>query len=127
MDSSRGFGSTNFDDLRRLIESTVSNAVNHAMDRRSPGPSGPPGPPGPPGEPATPPSTYGSSQPTIRAQDIGYFDPDSDKEPVEVKETHQVYHNVFSFTNRLKARAITMDIALLRNHLPSCLIGKAER
>lgn len=46
---------------------------------------------------------------------------------MEVKETHQVYHNVFSFTNRLRARAITLDVTILRTYLPSCLIGKAER
>lgn len=99
------------------------------MDRMTPnpGPPGPPGPPGLPGEPTTSLPTYRTTQPTIRARDIGYFDPNSDKEPVEVKETHQLYHNVFSFTNQLRAQAITLDIAILHTHLPSCLIGKAER
>ena len=44
-----------------------------------------------------------------------------------MKDTYQIYHNVFSFTNRLKARAVTMDTTLLRTNLASCLVGRAER
>ena len=130
------------DDIRRLIESSVNFAVNaavnsavdSAVDRAlgnmssNPGPPGPHGPPGPPSQPATPVNNNGSTTtPSFRARDVGYFDPNPDVEPVEVKETHQVYHNVFSFTNRVKARAVTMDATLLRNNLLSCLIGESER
>ena len=94
---------------------------------RNPGPPGTPGPPGPLGELGIAVANSGSTlNPPFRARDVGYFNPDSDKEPVEVKETHQVYHNVFSFTNRLQARAITMDPTILRYNLPSCLIRMAE-
>ncbi|KAI9776515.1 MAG: hypothetical protein M1816_005244 [Peltula sp. TS41687] len=119
------------EDLQRLMETTI----NKAMDRRF-GPENPavrnpgiprdPGPPGPPVPPIPPVLGDGTGlvapyQPgnttMIRARDIGYFDPDSTKTPVEPKETHQVYHNVFSFTNRLKAKAVTMGEFLLSSNV----------
>ena len=70
-------------------------------------------------------STTGGAASAFRARDIGYFDP-SDGEAVEVKENHQIYRNVFSFTNRLRVKASTMDTAILRQNIDSCLLGKAN-
>ena len=123
-------GSINFDDLRRTIEATVNSAVNRALEgiTSNSGPPGPPRPPGPPGEPSLTAASNGSTNmPAFMVRDVGYFDPNSDTEPVEIKEMHQVYHNVFTFTNRLKAKAVTMDATLLRNNLTSCLTGEAKR
>lgn len=64
--------------------------------------------------------------PQFRPRDIGYFDPDPQAAPVEVKETHNVYHNVFSFTNRLRVKATTMDPIMLRQNVESCLLGAAD-
>ncbi len=64
--------------------------------------------------------------PQFRPRDIGYFDPDPQAAPVEVKETHNIYHNVFSFTNRLRVKATTMDPATLRQNIESCLLGAAD-
>ena len=103
------------DDIRRLIESrvnstvntTVDSAVDSAVDRALGNISSNPGTPEPPGtlsEPGIPASNKGSTAtPLFRARDVGYFDHNPDAEPIEVKETHHVCYNVFSFTNRLKA------------------------
>ena len=64
--------------------------------------------------------------PVFRARDVGYFDPNPDVPSIEVKENHNIYHNVFSFTNRLRVKADTMDVALLRQNLDACLLGSAE-
>ena len=63
--------------------------------------------------------------PQFRARDIGYFDPTSGP-AVEVKDNHNVYHNVFSFTNRLRVKVTSMDATILRQNLDSCLLGTAE-
>ena len=65
--------------------------------------------------------------PAFRARDVGYFDPNSDVPAIEVKENHNIYHNVYSFTNRLRVKADTMDVALLRQNLDACLLGAAEQ
>ena len=121
----------NLDDLRRTIEATVNNAVNSAISRAQKGTSSNSGSPEPPGLSEEPDvaimSHSPSNPPPFIVRDIGYFDPDSGKGLVETKETNQVHQNVFSFTNRLKTRAVTTDTAVLRAHLPSCFIGKAEQ
>ena len=65
--------------------------------------------------------------PAFRARDIGYFDPNSDVPAIEVKENHNIYHNVYSFTNRLRVKADSMDVTLLRQNLDACLLGSAEQ
>ena len=65
--------------------------------------------------------------PAFRARDVGYFDPNPDVPAIEVKENHNIYHNVYSFTNRLRVKADTMDVALLRQNLDACLLGSAEQ
>ena len=62
----------------------------------------------------------------FRARDVGYFDPNPDVPAIEVKDNHNVYHNVYSFTNRLRVKVDTMDAALLRQNLDSCLLGTAD-
>ena len=62
----------------------------------------------------------------FKPQDIDYFDSNSDIESVEVKENHQIYHNVFSFINCLQVKALTMNTALLRQNLNFCLLRKAD-
>lgn len=113
-----GFSAEQLDTMATLIRTImagdgVGNGAGNRPDRRS----------------ATPPAavaapTNGNTQ--FRPRDIGYFDPNPDVPPVEVKDTHNIYHNVFSFTNRLQVKAITMDKALLRQNIDSCLLGKAD-
>ena len=45
---------------------------------------------------------------------VGYFDPKDKVMPVEVKDSYNIYHNVFSFTVRLRVKATTIDTSLLR-------------
>ncbi|RKF57545.1 hypothetical protein OnM2_073031b [Erysiphe neolycopersici] len=61
----------------------------------------------------------------FRAKDIGYFDPDTSKPAVEIRDTHNIYHNVFSFTNRLRVKRST-DNSIVRN-LDECLLGEANQ
>ena len=70
---------------------------------------------------------YGTTK-HFKARDIGFFDPDIDSTAVETKDYGTVYHNVFSFTNRVKVKGNTVDdAAFLRQNLDTCLSGKAER
>ena len=64
--------------------------------------------------------------PHFRPQDIGYFDPNPQAALLEVKDTHNIYHNVLSFTNRLRVKRPTMDATLLRQNIESCLLGAAD-
>ena len=92
-------------------------------------PPGPPGPPGPRGLPGlNGRNTIGtvSASSAFRPRDIGFFDPNSALMPVEVKDNYNVYHNVYSFTQRLRVKATTMDTALLRRNLESYLLGTAD-
>lgn len=64
-------------------------------------------------------------RPQFRPRDVGYFDP-APGPAIEVKDNHNVYHNVFSFTTRLRVKATTMNASLLRQNLDSCLLSAAE-
>ena len=65
--------------------------------------------------------------PAFRARDVGYFDFNPDVPVIEVKENHNVYHNVFSFTNRLRVKADIMNTTMLRQNLDAYLLGTAEQ
>lgn len=68
----------------------------------------------------------------FRPQDLGFFDPDPDNERlVENVDNSTVYHNVFSFIARVKAKAwgvIEGNFSANRvaSQLDQCLKGKAE-
>ncbi len=127
----------NRDDLQAMIRDAVRENVREAVTAAltgyqpnqprhgSPGPPGEPGPPGPPGADGN--GNGNGNTKAFRPRDIGLFDPNPDLDPVEVKDEKQVYHNVFSFTNRLRVKASTMDPAVLRQNVESCLLGKADR
>lgn len=111
------------------IQAIITAAITQYI-RENPPPRGEPGQPGQPGAPGRDGTDGVSSgaraQPQFRPRDIGYFEPNPDAMPVEAKDSHNVYHNVFSFTNRLRVKSITMDAALLRQNLDSCLLGTAD-
>ena len=65
-------------------------------------------------------------KPEFRAKDIGYFDPKDTGPMVEVRDKVQVYHNVFSFTNRLKVKAQFVNVRKMREQLDECLLGQAD-
>ncbi|KAL9577940.1 MAG: hypothetical protein Q9203_007274, partial [Teloschistes exilis] len=50
-----------------------------------------------------------ASKPQFRPRDGGYLAPNPDVMPVEPKDPHNVYHNVFSFVHRVRVKAKTMD------------------
>lgn len=72
----------------------------------------------PPVQPADTSSSY--------PRNIGYFDPDPGQAPVQVKQSYNIYHNVFSFTNRLRVKADVLDVGVLRQNVDSCLLGAAD-
>ena len=57
---------------------------------------------------------------------VGYFDPNPDKPPVEAKDGTNTYHNVFSFTARLRVKETSMDKLYLTQNLDACLLDKAD-
>lgn len=78
---------------------------------------------------ANPPAEGGQLGPRpaqFRPRDIGFFNPDPQVIPVESKNNYNIYHNVFSFTNRLRVKATSMDAAVLRQNLDACLLGAAD-
>jgi len=62
----------------------------------------------------------------FRPQTIGYFDPKSNVMPINVKDIYNVYHNVFSFTARLRVKATTIDVAILRQNIDIYLLSAAD-
>ena len=73
------------------------------------------------------PATKAQAHPSqFRPRDVGYFDPDPQAAPVEVKETHNIYHNVFSFTNRLRVKMTSIDAVMLCQNIESCLLGAVD-
>ena len=63
---------------------------------------------------------------TFKAQDIGYFEPNPSKDVVEIKKNYTVYHNIFSFTNRLQVKIANSKASKICQSLDTCLLGKAE-
>ena len=59
-------------------------------------------------------------------RDIGYFDYNPDLPPVETKDGRNIYHNIFSFTARLRIKAVTIDAAVMRQNLDKCFLGAAD-
>ena len=56
------------------------------------------------------------------------FDPDPSLEAVESKNGCQIFHNVWSFTERVKLKAITPELLkVICKNLDAYLLGKAER
>ena len=76
--------------------------------------------------PPTPQPTPSSSEHAWRARDLEYFEPNPDLPPVESKDNYNTYHNVLSFTNRLRVKATTMDTSHLRRQFDKCLLGSAD-
>ena len=64
--------------------------------------------------------------PQFRPRDIRYFNPDPNIPLVKVKDSYNIYYNIFSFTNRVKVKATTIDPTLIRLNLDSCLLRKAN-
>jgi len=46
--------------------------------------------------------------------------------PINVKDIYNVYHNVFSFTARLRVKATTIDVAILRQNIDIYLLSAAN-
>jgi hypothetical protein len=64
--------------------------------------------------------------PEFKAQDIRYFDPHEDKPPIVVKDKNTIYHNVFSFTNRIRVKAVFVNTVQIKQQLDECLLGRAD-
>ncbi|KAG9233437.1 hypothetical protein BJ875DRAFT_45009 [Amylocarpus encephaloides] len=70
-------------------------------------------------------------QDRFRAQDLGYFEPDNDKRHSETVDGRMTYHNVFSFTSRLRTKTQGVTTGnwqgqIVATNLDQCLKGKAE-
>ena len=106
----------------QMAATMAQNQQNQQNQQDRQNPSGPT----PPGGTNSSVDASAPRPPHFRPRDVGYFDPDPQAAPVEVKDTHNIYHNVFSFTNRLRVKATTMDGTLLRQNIESCLLGAAD-
>ena len=75
----------------------------------------------------TAPTVQASFTPHFKARDLGYFEPDNEADPVENRDGKTIYHNVWSFTNRVRVKAASDSPETVRGNLDTCLLGKAER
>ncbi|KAL8716211.1 MAG: hypothetical protein Q9220_000116 [cf. Caloplaca sp. 1 TL-2023] len=74
-----------------------------------------------------PPSQVTLNHDRFGARDLGYFDPDDNaSKPVESQEGKTVYHNVCSFTSRLRVKAAGDEATTVAKNLDQCLLDKAE-
>ena len=60
-------------------------------------------------------------------KNINYFDFNSNVSFIEIKNNYNVYHNVFSFINRLRMKIDIMNVAVLKKNLDFCLFGNTEQ
>ena len=78
------------------------------------------------GRDSTPASGLPTTKTEFRPKDIGFFEPNPEAPHVEIRDKVQVYHNVFSFTNRLRVKSQFHSPEILRNRMDECLLGKAD-
>ena len=65
---------------------------------------------------------------TFQAKDIDYFDPQVNAtEKVIVKDWNIIYWNIFSFTNWVWVKAITVEPSLVCQNLNFCLLDQADK
>lgn len=76
-------------------------------------------------QPQPQPAVLAERRDHIKAQNIGYFDPDNEAPHAETTDGKTIYHNVFAFTERLRAKSTAYHD--LSKHVDECLRGKADR
>ena len=121
--------------VQAVIAAAASAAVaQYVRDHPTqPGPQGPPGNPGPPGAPGADGSSNGNSSSSLKADDVGFFDPSyedanntSAKDaPVVNAGRHVFYRDVYAFVDRLKDMAHLKGEEKIREVLPTCFRGTA--
>ena len=124
-DATRNMPGLDEADIRRIVAETITSVLQN-----NPALAGPPGPPGQPGQPGPPGPVLGGNggaRNGFRPKDIGFFDPSPGSDDPSTDKRDRVYHNVFSFTNRLRVKAAAMDVAQLRAGLDACLLGRADK
>ena len=62
----------------------------------------------------------------FRSRNIDYFDSNSQAAPIKVKNTHNIYHNVFNFINRLRIKITIMKTITLRQNVEFCLLRAVD-
>ena len=111
-------------EMLEQLQHMITMAVNARDREQGAAPPGPPGPPGEAGPPGPPGDINGNN---FRPKDIGYFDPtEGMSDSIDERDRDRTYRNVFSFTNRLRVKATTIDPAVIRHNLDTCLLGKAD-
>lgn len=68
----------------------------------------------------------------FQAKTLGYFEPDNDADAVETRDNGTIYHNIFSFTQRVKVMTNDDTTSIwygpkIDRHLHQCLLGNAEQ
>ena len=93
-------------------------------DRGDRGPPGNPGEPGPPGLDGV--AAVGGNSGVLKADDIGYFDPNCEGEgPVVSVGRHMFYKDIYAFVDRLKDVAADKGEDKVRETLTTCFRGEA--
>ncbi|KAI9886605.1 MAG: hypothetical protein M1823_001582 [Watsoniomyces obsoletus] len=110
--------------LRQIMAEEIPAALRNLQDPQHPRGGATAGPGGPDGQPLTANTFVSVGGPAVRPRDIGFFDLDKSKAAVEVEDNHSIYHNVFSFTNRLRVKVLSIDPVVLHQTIDSCLWGK---
>ena len=123
----------------RLDQQQTSSSVLPSIESSppaptpAPAPAAPAAPPAPPAPPL-PPSPWSPYRKMLRAEDVGYFDPEFQAEQEHGKTTpgpvvnagkHAYYLDVFVFVDRLNELARKYGQHLVQDVIPSCLRGSA--
>lgn len=111
--------------VRRIVSETVQAAAAHIAAAAQAQNSENSGNSGNSGSTTSPDPAARLERPQFRPREVEYFDP-APGPAIEANDNHNVYHNVFSFTTRLRVKATTMNASLLRPILDSCLLSAAE-
>ena len=116
-----GFTQQQWNALRGLLQSLPIQQGPPGQPGQ-PGHPGQPGPPGPPGNDAV----GGGGNTTLKADDIGFFDPACEGEgPVVNAGRHTFYKDIYAFVDRLKDFVEIKGEEKVREVLPMCFRGES--
>ena len=124
-----------FDEILRILRQQQISPVLPSIETSPPAP--PTAPPAPPPAPPAPPpltSIWNPQKKLLRAEDVGFFDPEFQAEQEHGKSTpgpvvnagkHAYYLDVFVFVDRLNELTRKHGENLVKDVIPSCLRGSA--
>jgi len=63
---------------------------------------------------------------SFQSRDIDLFNLNLKIKAIKIKNDKQIYHNIFSFTNQLCVKAMTMNLVKIQENVELCLLNKTN-